>query len=667
MSLAGRARSWSDMSLRAKALAVTAPALAAILLSTGSLMIVTSREQAAERGLTTALDEQRALTQFLSDDLNMEATVWNYAESVSPTTYTSPPEESLLASAHQESRQVARDLSAIGSYVRNDQVARRHLARITSLVARDDELDRQMEQMATLPNLQSDTFLGLVAQEGLTVISIRTGVTTIMQGQAASRTAAARRSVANVRTALYLTVLASVIVGIGGGLASVMLFTSGVGRRIRLLHRAARDMEEGRPPDHLPTGTDEIGSLGRALRHASEMLAEREAGLQEAREAAVVASNAKSDFLARMSHELRTPLNAIIGFGQILEVEDPTDDQRDSVGHILRAGTHLLNLINEVLDIARVESGHLDLSIEPVSTGELVHEVIDLLRPLAAERNIELRAGKSDAKLTVAADHQRLRQVLINLVSNAIKYNRPGGTATVEASPAAIVGTVRISVTDTGIGIPPARRGDVFAPFERLDAEGSEIEGSGVGLSLCRRLIEEMDGSIGFDSMVGEGSTFWVELAAAQPGTAAKGALRWAPEGVPEGTVVTDYLGRARILYVEDDRSNLALMEKIMRHHPHLEMVSATRGKQALELAVESPPDLVLIDTHLADMTGEELVAALRCDPTTAATPIIVVSGDAMDSSITRLRSAGATAYLTKPFSLREFNDALHAGLRGES
>jgi PAS domain S-box-containing protein len=376
---------------------------------------------------------------------------------------------------------------------------------------------------------------------------------------------------------------------------------------------------------------------------------------EEVRNAAQQASQAKSDFLSRISHELRTPLNSILGYAQLLELEDPREDQVDSVAHILRAGRHLLQLIDEVLDLARIEAGRIDLSMEPVVLGDLVREVLELMQPIAAARNVSLHdpcAENAVAGNEVVAhtDRHRLRQVLLNLVSNAVKYNRAGGTVTVriEQLPEQ---KVSVAVTDTGIGISPERARDLFTPFERLGAELLGIEGTGIGLSLCQQLVEAMSGTMDYESVVGMGSTF----------------IAYLPEGICDdgGTtlsqVVTDgsFPPAARILYIEDNLANLTLVQRILDRHPGIEIISAMQGKFGIELAAQHLPDLILLDVHLPDMSGAVVLRELLTRPDTANIPVIVLSADATERQSTQMIQAGAHRYLTKPIDVRLFEKAI--------
>ncbi len=390
-------------------------------------------------------------------------------------------------------------------------------------------------------------------------------------------------------------------------------------------------------------------SFSEVLVQLEQLIAERTTKLADA-------SRAKSEFLSRMSHELRTPLNAILGFAQLLEMDHLTAEQQESVGQILKAGRHLLDLINEVLDIARIEAGRLAVSIESVSVKEVIQEGLDLVAPLAVAREIQLKveaAGLSDRFIFV--DRQRLKQVLLNLLSNAVKYNRPGGAVTLSYAEVQ-GGRLRINVSDTGPGIPPDRLGQLFTPFERLGAEQTGIEGTGLGLALSKRLVEAMRGTLGVDSTVGRGSTFWVEfpLSVEEQPAAQRSAEGPRPAGVAEAA-----RGAFTVLYIEDNLSNLELIQHLLSRRPEIKLLSAMQGRLGLDLAREHRPDLILLDVHLPDVPGAEMVRLLREDAKTRHIPVVVVSADALPTQIQRLLAAGARAYLTKPLEVRKFLDVV--------
>ncbi len=403
--------------------------------------------------------------------------------------------------------------------------------------------------------------------------------------------------------------------------------------------------------------------LNAALEHrVAERTAELQAAnrdLQEAKEAAELANRAKSEFLSRMSHELRTPLNAILGFGQLLETSTLQPDDVEGVQQILKGGRHLLGLINEVLDISRIESRTLSLSIEPVSVDEVIREASDLVLPLAAERGVELQTSAVDPNRFVRADRQRLKQVMLNLLANAVKYNREGGWVRViqELRPE---GTVTIKVMDSGPGIQAKQLERLFFPFERLGAEGTGVEGTGLGLALTKALVEAMGGSIGVESKVGRGSAFSVALPLAEAPDAAEG-----PHPLGEDVSGASSAER-KVLYIEDNPSNLHLIERIVADRPGLNLLTAIQGRMGLELARQHRPDLIVVDVHLPDISGEEVVRALRRDPVTRSTPVIVTSADGTLRQRRRLIAAGANDYLTKPLDLKRFLAALDGALGAE-
>lgn len=368
-----------------------------------------------------------------------------------------------------------------------------------------------------------------------------------------------------------------------------------------------------------------------------------EAGLRAARAEAERANRAKSEFLSRMSHELRTPLNVILGFAQVLQLDELTDAQNESVGHILQAGRHLLALIDDVLDISRIESGKMALSIEPVGVVDAVDDVVRLMQPLAQDKQVALGYPGTDCGCYVLADRQRLKQVLLNLVTNAIKYNVPGGSIAISCHDQGE--EVAIVVTDTGIGFPDDVVERLFAPFDRLGMEGSEIEGTGLGLSLCKGLVESMRGTIEARPNPGGGSIFTVMLQRAEP------PVTTPDPGAPP--TAHGHASRGLVLYIEDNLANFKLIEQVLARRPGISVIPAMQGGLGLQLARDHHPDLILLDLHLPDMEGDEVLARLLRDPMTESIPVIVASADATQRQVERLVRMGARAYLTKPIDVR--------------
>ena len=389
----------------------------------------------------------------------------------------------------------------------------------------------------------------------------------------------------------------------------------------------------------------------------AELSARTQAELRRARDLAESASRAKSEFLSRMSHELRTPLTAMIGFAELLLLDDLGEQQIHHVQTILRAGEHLLALINEILDIARIEEGRLSLSPEPLVLSRAVADVLDLIRPLAKGREVEVRVGALDESLMVSADHQRLMQVLINLVTNAVKYNRRGGWVEIDA--AAAERTVRVLVRDSGPGLRKEELERLFSPFERLSAAGSEVDGTGLGLALSKSLMEAMNGRIGVTSEVGRGSDFWIELPVATIDPELLADL--AEDGTGE-TGPGD--GTGLVLYVEDTLSNIELVQGILGRRPELRLITATQGDSALALARQDRPDLILLDVHIPGMDGLELLRSLATGPATSTIPVVVLSADATLRQVNRFLAAGAREYLTKPIRAEVLLHALDQHLQ---
>jgi PAS domain S-box-containing protein len=373
------------------------------------------------------------------------------------------------------------------------------------------------------------------------------------------------------------------------------------------------------------------------------------------------ANLAKSDFLSSMSHELRSPLNAILGFAQLMESASPapTRSQSESIAQILQAGWHLLKLINEILDLAVIESGKVSLSTEPVSLAEVVSECHDMMEPQAQQRGIKMIFPRFDKPLFVKADRTRLKQIFINLLSNAIKYNSQDGSVTVECSSPS-EDRIRISVKDTGAGLSGENLAQLFEPFNRLGQEAGSVAGTGIGLVVTKRLAELMDGTLGVESDVGIGSVFWCELlSASAPQLDIVNAAAASPF-IPEPS----FSGRQRtLLYVEDNPANLSLVEQLIARRTDIQLLTAVNGSLGVELARQALPEVILMDINLPGISGLEALKILREDSATAQIPIVALSANAMLRDIEKGMEAGFFRYLTKPIKVKEFMETLDIAL----
>jgi signal transduction histidine kinase/AmiR/NasT family two-component response regulator len=386
-----------------------------------------------------------------------------------------------------------------------------------------------------------------------------------------------------------------------------------------------------------------------------------ESDLHNAMAVAEKANLAKSDFLSSMSHELRTPLSAILGFAQLIESGSPppTTTQKRSVDQILKAGWYLLELINEILDLALIESGKLSLSLEPISLSEVMRECQAMIEPQAQKRGISVTFHHIEGRYFVEADRTRVKQVLINLLSNSIKYNKGGGTVVVDCI-AQGPGRIRICVKDSGDGLTPDKLTQLFQPFNRLGQEASVEEGTGIGLVVCKRLVELMGGAIGVESTVGKGSVFWIDLNLTAEPQPVAGAAE--PSASAQAPVPADAQTRT-LLYVEDNPANLMLVEDLIARRPDIRLLSASDGNRGIEIARASRPDVILMDINLPGISGITALRILADDPVTAHIPVIALSANAMPRDVERGLEAGFFRYLTKPLKVNEFMDTLDVTL----
>jgi signal transduction histidine kinase/ActR/RegA family two-component response regulator len=423
----------------------------------------------------------------------------------------------------------------------------------------------------------------------------------------------------------------------------------------------ASNLEKAHEVDERRVAQQEVMRLNAELeKRVQERTAQLEASnrdLAVATETAEQANRAKSEFLSNMSHELRTPLNAIIGFGQLITSETlPTtvEQQRTYVGHIVKAGKHLLTLINEILNLARIEAGAVSLSLEPVALAEVLADCKALVQPLGVDRGIRM-LFPPHCPFEVRADRTRLKQVLLNLLSNAVKYNRDNGAVVVECR-AVEPDRIRIAVQDTGNGLKADEMHALFQPFNRLGQEAGVQEGTGIGLVVTKRLVELMNGEIGVESTPGLGSVFWIELAA-NPGAAAE------PAALDSISTFAEFGRTATVLCIEDNPASLKLVEEILRRRAGVRLLSAPDGRLGVELARVHRPDVILMDINMPALNGRDALLVLRHDARTSSIPVIALTADAMPDAIAKGIAAGFFRYLTKPIDVAELLEAVESAL----
>ncbi len=635
---------WLNRALRTKGLIVVAVPLIALLGLTSANLLLQQNESTERNISLNARNLDDTAAQVLADMVNGETGVRGYAATRDPT-FLDP--YNLM-------------LTRIGA----ERTALRQAAVIAGDGGQQQAVDATTgQELFELAQLRSAISRGTSAgnllpalQAGKTTMDLlRRQVASLAAGPAAL-VALQHNKITTQQTRTEQLDIAGLVLGLLAGLAGVALFTSSIARRVSMNAENARRLGEGQPLEPILVAGDEIGHLAESHLRAEALLASRSAELMAARDAAMRATRAKNAFLSSTSHELRTPLNSILGFAQLLQLSELSEDDRDGVDRILGAGHHLLALINELIDIARIESGDLGMSLEPVLVRPLIEESCRLMAPIAAARSIRIIRDCAYPALTVFADRQRLAQVLVNLISNAVKYNHRDGSITISCAEAG-TGQASIVVTDTGPGLAPEDLERIFVPFERLGAERTDVEGTGIGLPLARALTEAMGGHLTASSVLGQGAAFTVSLPRApdlihvpapSPAPAAPAARPPAPPGAG-----------LSVLYIEDNPANVEVIARYLRGKSNATLLSAISGRAGLECAVREVPDIILLDLHLPDLQGDEVLNELKADPATAAIPVIVLSADASRGVIHRLLAGGAFAYLTTPIELAELGELL--------
>ena len=394
------------------------------------------------------------------------------------------------------------------------------------------------------------------------------------------------------------------------------------------------------------------------MRDISNQIATEEA-LQIAKETAEQANTAKSTFLSNMSHELRTPLNAILGFSQLLILEDNLSDfQQESATSINKAGNHLLDLINEILDLSKIEVGRVDFNIDTIDIIAIIKESLELTQTLAKSHNITLQfSDKCQVQPFVQADYTRLMQVLLNLLSNAVKYNKRNGIICELRTHS----TLRVSVVDTGLGIENTDINHLFVPFSRMHTKNHQIEGTGLGLTITKHLIENMGGIIGVKSNIGEGSTFWFELSTAQHSQADIRDRILVNTNTNLSAISTPHT----VLYIEDNATNIKIIRSLLNRSEYLNLISATSGEEGIQAALKSQPDVILLDINLPKMNGYEVLKKLKDCDKTVNIPVIALTSNAMQHDINKGLAAGFTDYITKPIDLNRLISVINRLING--
>ncbi len=626
---------WQDLPLGIKGIIVIALPLAVLLSSLGFLYLREQESTHLENKLRLALENQRDIQTIHTQLLEASTGVRDYLLT---------GDKNFLKTFYHAKNVLPRLLIQLDTQLDN-QDQKQKLATIKPLVMQNLQ---NLNQLST--NESAVASKELIDQFKLQVQSLDTLRKEIerLNTKEASLVAKDQQDVfAQRQRNIKLTLIAAAS-GIVGSLLAVWVFSLTIVKRVRLLRDSAAHLAKAEALD-LPSGSqDELGQLSNELDHASQLLAKNIQVATQAKHEAEQASAAKSMFLSRTSHELRTPLNAILGFAQLLEDDLEAGKQRDSVSLIKGAGQHLLKLINEVLEIARVESGEISLALEPVAVADLLQEAQHYIAPIGKIRDISI-ATTCYPEVYALANRQKLLQVILNLLSNALKYGPD--SATVQLKAYQKEGRILIEVEDEGAGVSHEVRERLFTPFDRLGAEHTKIEGTGLGLALSKQLMQAMNGSI---HLALDKSLFCLSL----PQASVASIPTISPPIAPPFELNSSS-NKKTILYVEDNPSNKALVQAIIKRHAHLKIDCVSTIREAQHYLGEVSPSLILLDLHLPDGSGESLVKSLKSKSTLMHIPIIILSADALPETMQRLLACGVQYYLTKPLDIGMFNKHL--------
>lgn len=630
---------WQDLSLNKKGVIVIALPLAILLASLTSLYLHEQKAAALESKLQLALLNQRDIQTIHTQLLEASNGVRDYLLT---------GEKDFLANYVLANRKLPLMISELNLQLEDD-VQKVRLNRIKPLVEKNL---RHLNGLANSNlNVASDTLIQQFNAQSATLDLLRIEIEAMNVNEA--RLIARDRTAVNIeRQRNIKTTLLAALAGILGAILGVLLFSRTIVKRVKLLRDSAGHLARGEALLLPSSSSDELGELAVELEHASQLVAKSVTEAHQARLEAEEASAAKSVFLSRTSHELRTPLNAILGFAQLLELELPYGKQKESAMMINGAGQHLLKLINEVLDIARIESGNMALELVPVGLSDLLDEAVQFIRPLGRIRDIDIQTNYPP-NIGVIADKQKLMQVVLNLLSNALKYGPVNSTVYLSAT--SDEKTVVVEVLDEGAGIPQGLQDRLFTPFDRLGAENTKTEGTGLGLALSKQMMLAMQGDI---NAANNKSLFWISL----PATRLNAKLQ--THHAPTVNATLDASSKHKILHIEDNASNRALMEAIIARHQGLRLYTVKSITEALAFLTQVTPEIILLDLHLPDGHGETLVKELKAREAFQHIPILILSADALPSTIARLTALGVTEYFTKPLDVAVFNQRLNTLLQ---
>jgi signal transduction histidine kinase len=626
------AQAWQDLPLGIKGVCVIALPLLVLLASLGSLYLREQESTQLENKLRLALQNQRDIQEVHT--LLIEA-------STGVRDYLLTGDKHFLNIFFQVEEKLPAILTALEIQLDNEAQKKR-LANINPLVEQNLHDLRILSEYES--NIASDDLIAKFKSQVNTLDKLRYEIERL-NAEEAILVAKDQQDVVKQRQRHIIITLIAAISGIIGSLVAVWIFSRTIVKRVRLLRDSAAHLAKAEKLDLPSSSRDELGQLSDELDHASQLLAKNISDSIQARQEAEEASTSKSMFLSRTSHELRTPLNAILGFAQLLEQDLSPGKQRDSVSLIIGAGQHLLKLINEVLEIARIESGEISLELMPVAVNTLLEEATHYIAPIGKIRDIEIKSEMT-SDLWALANRQKLLQVVLNLLSNALKYGPANSVVQLNAYHRQ--GNIIIEVQDNGAGIPTKLKERLFTPFDRLGAEQTKVEGIGLGLALSKQIMLAMNGSI---HVADNKSLFWIEIPVGQPSAEANVSIQ--SEESKKSVALNN---KHTILYVEDNISNRALVEAVIQRQRDLRIDCVTTMRDAKQYLAEVMPSLLLIDLNLPDGSGESLVSFIQSDAKYQDIPIMILSADALPETIARLEAAGVAHYMTKPLDVAIFS-----------